>query len=45
MRSDWEEVADDEFGDLDDFIVCQEGRDYGQLFAAHFKYRAAAAAL
>lgn len=30
---------DDDFSDLDDFIVCKEGRDYRSLFASHFRYR------
>ncbi|KAK9831489.1 hypothetical protein WJX81_001358 [Elliptochloris bilobata] len=34
--SDGEE--EDSFSDLDDFIVCQPGRDYGQLFSAEFAY-------
>ena len=35
----------DTFRDLDDFIVCQEGRDYQHLFSKHFKYCAGAATL
>ena len=29
---------DDLDDDLDDFVVCQPGRDYGALFAQQFKY-------
>ena len=30
---------DDDFSDLEDFVVCKEGRDYRSLFASHFRYR------
>lgn len=29
----------DSGADLDDFIVCADGKDYGSLFANHFVYR------
>jgi len=33
------EDEEDGYSDLDDFIVCRPGRDYGRLFSAEFAYR------